>query len=296
MPVATHSITSSGSKYIKEEPFWLRNQKGSSFNNKLLTELCLQEFAVQTGDMIHGNTLRALHFTSTGVGAVTKSEFIHLGHHGTGAAGGFRTSLRKQGQGADTGGDEQHGGTVLAGSNASAASDASRCIHALLGIVMRNQDVVGILGGTGTDGNETAGLKDLVECSTVDNQVLDYRETGTSPRLDGDRRTILKVPHEQLAGGHMVIRTMGTAVNIQGTGTANTFAAVMVKGNRTAALAAFIHCHRIHTLTDQLLIENIEHFQEGSILFDTGNMISLEMSLGLGVLLTPYLKIEFHLA
>ena len=57
--------------------------------------------------MIHGNTLRAFHLTGTGVGAVTKSELVHLGHHRTGAAGRFRTSLRKQGQGADTGRYEQ---------------------------------------------------------------------------------------------------------------------------------------------------------------------------------------------
>ena len=246
--------------------------------------------------MIHGNTLRAFHLTGTGVGAVTKSELVHLGHHRTGAAGRFRTSLRKQGQGADTGRYEQHGGTILTGSNAGTAADAGSSIHALLGIVMRNQDIIGILGGTGTDGNETAGLEDLVKGGTIHHKVLDHRETGTSPRLDRNGRTILEMTHEKLAGRHMVIRTMGTSVNIQGTGTADTFAAVMVKGNRTAALAALVNGDGIHSFADQLLIENIEHFQEGSILFDTGNMIGLEMSFGLGVLLTPYLKIEFHLA
>ena len=94
----------------------------------------------------------------------------------------------------------------------------------------------------------------------------------------------------------MIIRTMGAAVNIQRTGTADTLAAVMIEGNRTAVLAAFIDSDRIHTFPDQLLIENIEHFEERSIFLNTFYMIGFKMSLAFGILLTPYLKIEFHLA
>ena len=246
--------------------------------------------------MIHGNTLRALHLAGTGVGAVTEAEFIHLGNHRTGAAGSLRTALRKKGEGADTGSHEQHGGTVLTGSYASTATDAGSGIHALFCIVMRDQDVVGILGGTGTDRNKTTSLEDLVKGSTVDDQVLDHRETGASPRFNRNRSTVFEMTHEQLAGRHMVVRTMGAAVDIQGAGSADTFTAVMIEGDRTAALAALVDCNRIHAFPDQLLIEDIEHLEEGGILFNTRDMVGFEMSLALGVLLTPYLKIEFHLA
>ena len=94
----------------------------------------------------------------------------------------------------------------------------------------------------------------------------------------------------------MVVRTVCTAVDIQATGAADAFAAVVIEGNGAAALAATLHGHGIATLADQLLVQDIEHFQEGSILFDAGNMVGLEMTRGFGVLLTPYFQIEFHLA
>ena len=94
----------------------------------------------------------------------------------------------------------------------------------------------------------------------------------------------------------MVVRTVGPPVNEQATGTANAFPAVMVERHGTAALAAAFHRHRVAALTDQLFIEDIEHFQERSVLFNAGNMVGLEMTPGLGVLLTPYLQIEFHFA
>ena len=87
---------------------------------------------------------------------------------------------------------------------------------------------------------------------------------------------------------------MSTSVDEQAAGAANTFAAVVVERHRTAALAAALDCHRIHTLTDKLFIEDVQHLQEGGVALYTRNMISLEMTLGLGVFLTPYLEIEFH--
>lgn len=70
--------------------------------------------------------------------------------------------------------------------------------------------------------------------------------------------------------------------------------AVVVERNRTAALAASVNGYWIVTLTDQLLIEDVKHFEERGVLLYSGNMISLKMTLFLGVLLTPYLKIEIH--
>ena len=63
----------------------------------------------------------------------------------------------------------------------------------------------------------------------------------------------------------------------------------MVEGYRAAALAAFFYSYRIITFPDKLLIEDIKHLKERGILFNTRDMISLKMSLGFGVFLTPYL-------
>ena len=100
--------------------------------------------------------------------------------------------------------------------------------------------------------------------------------------------------HKELAGGHVIVRTVSAAVNEQRAGTADTLAAVVVERHRTAALAASVNGYRIVTLTDQLLIEDVKHFEERGVLLYSGNMISLKMTLFLGVLLTPYLKIEIH--
>ena len=161
---------------------------------------------------------------------------------------------------------------------------------------MRDQDVVGILRGTGAHGDEAARLEDLIEGGTVYDEVLDNGETLAAPRLHGDGGAVLEVTHEELAGGHVIVRTVGTAVDIEAAGAADTFAAVVVERHRTATLAAALHRHRVETLADQLLVQDIEHLQEGGVLFDAGNMVGLEMTLGLGVLLTPYFQIEFHLA
>ena len=80
----------------------------------------------------------------------------------------------------------------------------------------------------------------------------------------------------------MVIRTMRAAVDIKGACSADTLAAIVVERNR------------IYSLTDQLLVENVEHFQEGCIRLYIIDMIGLKVSFCLSVTLTPYLNIEIH--
>ena len=259
---------------------------GSPF--RLIREFRFEELAVEPRDVRYGYALRALHLAGAGVGAVSESEFVHLGDHRLDPSLGLGTALGEEGERTHPRGHEQHGGTVLTGSNASTATYAGSSIHALLSLVVRNEDIVGILGGTGTYGNESAGLEDLVKRTPVDHKVLDDREGGASPRLHGDGRSILEMTHEQLAGSDMVIRTVGASVDIEGTRTAYTLAAVMVEGDRTAALATALDRYRVATLADKLLIQNIKHLEERCIFLNTRNMISLEMSFFLGVLLAPY--------
>ena len=259
---------------------------GSPF--RLIREFRFEELAVEPRDVRYGYALRALHLAGAGIGAVSESEFVHLGDHRLDPSLGLGTTLGEESERTHPRGHEQHGRTVLTCCNASSATYAGRSVHALLSLVMRDEDIVGILGGTGADGDESAGLKDLVKRTPVDHKVLDDREGCTSPRLHGDGRAILEMTHEQLAGGNMVIRTVGASVDIEGTGTADTLAAVMVERDRTAALAAALDRYRVATLADKLFIQNIKHLEERCIFLNTRNMISLEMSFFLGVLLAPY--------
>ena len=69
----------------------------------------------------------------------------------------------------------------------------------------------------------------------------------------------------------------------------------MVERHGTAALAASLNGHRIVSFPDKLLIKNVEHLEEGGILLNSRDVVGLEMTLLMGVLLTPYLKIEIHI-
>ena len=228
----------------------------------LIRELGFKEFAVQTRDVRYGNTLRTLHLAGTGVGAVSESEFVHLGDHGLDPFLSLGTTLGKKGEGTDPGCNEQHCRTVLTGGHTGAATYAGGSIHALLGPVMRDEDIVGILGGSCAHGDESTCLKDLIECASVDHEVLDDRESSASPRLYGNGSSVFEMAHEELASGNMVVRTVCTAVDIKRTSSANAFAAVMVEGDRTAALASAFHCDGVTPLADELLVKDIKHLEE----------------------------------
>ena len=221
-----------------------------------------------------GDTLRALQLTGAGVGTVAEAKFVHL---------------RQQGERTDASRNEQHRRAVLTGCNTSTAANTGSCIHTLLSLIVRNKDIVGILGRSGTHGDKTTGLENLVEGGTIHHKVLDYREGGTPPRLYRNGRPVLKVTHKQLTCSNMVIRSVSTTVYIERTCSAYTLSAIVVEGYRTTALAASLYCNRVAAFTNQLLVQNIEHLKERRIFFDTRNMIGLEMSFCLGVLLTPNL-------
>ena len=260
-----------------------------TYSKLSVREFSFEELAVEAGDMGNSYTLRALKLAGAGIGTVAKAQLIHLGHHGLGAALGLRTALGQQSERTHAGSHEQHGRSVLASSHTCTATNASGSIHTLFGLVVRDEDVIGILSRTGTHGNKAAGLQYLVKCRTVNHQILYDGESGTPPGLHRDGGAVLKVTHKQLTGSDMVVRTMGPAVNIQRAGTADTLAAVMVERYGAAALATALDGHRVTALAYKLFIQNIQHFKEGRIFLYTRNMICLEMTFCLGVLLAPNL-------
>ena len=160
---------------------------------------------------------------------------------------------------------------------------------------MRDEDVVGILGAAGADGNESASLQNLIKCAAVHHQVLDHREGLAAPGFHRNGGAILEVTHKQLAGSHVIVRTVGTAIDIQATCTADTFTAIVVERHGTGTLAAALYGNGIVPFANQLLVQDVQHLEERSVLFDSGDVIGLKMTLLLGVLLTPYLQIEFHI-
>ena len=80
---------------------------------------------------------------------------------------------------------------------------------------MRDQNSITILRGSGANRDETSGLENLVERATVNNQILDDRESRAPERLHGNSRPVFEMTHKQLAGSHMIVRTMGATINEQ---------------------------------------------------------------------------------
>ena len=69
----------------------------------LVAEFGSEELTIESSDVGQAGRLRTLGSASTGVGAVTEAEFIHLGHHGFCTLFGLNATLRKESQLADLG-------------------------------------------------------------------------------------------------------------------------------------------------------------------------------------------------
>ena len=142
----------------------------------LVCQFCLDELAVQAGDVGDGFALGTYGLASAGVGAVTKAEFVHLGYHSLGTTGCLYATLGKESELADLRGDEEHSRAVLAGCHAGTTTDAGSAVHSLVSILLGNQDGVGILSLTRADGGVATSLDNLIEGVTVYHTVLDNRE------------------------------------------------------------------------------------------------------------------------
>ena len=151
--------------------------KGQKSSYALVSQLSLEKLAVQAGNIGDRLTLRADSLASTRVGAVAEAQLVHLGHHVLGTLSSLYTALGKQGELANLRADKEHSRTVLTSSDTSTATDARSAVHSLVGSLLGDQDGIGVLSLSGTDGGVATSLDDLVESSTVNHTVLDDGET-----------------------------------------------------------------------------------------------------------------------
>ncbi len=92
----------------------------------------------------------------------------------------------------------------------------------------------------------------------------------------------MEVAHVQLAGGASLSRSMGQAVYDQTTGPADSFPAVVIKGN---GLSSF---------PDELFVHLIEHLQKGHIRTHIRGLNALHFALVPRAALPPYIECEIH--
>ena len=227
--------------------------------------------------MRDGNLLGAFGLAGTRVGAVAEAQFVHLGDHRLGAARTLDTALGQFGERRHAGGDEEHGRTVLARRGAGSAADAGGGVHRLLGVGLRDRNGVGVGHRVRAHRDEASGLQNLVVSRTVHHEVLDDGERRRAPRLDGDRRAVLELAHVDLAGRGALAGTVGLSVDVQRAHAADTLAAVVVEG------------HRLLALVDEIVVQDVEHFEERGVGRNVLHLVALESAFGFSVLLTPYL-------
>ena len=246
-------------------------------------EELLDPLAVEAGDVLAFDLLGAFGFAGVGVGAAAEPEFVHTADHLLDALVGLDLSLGQHGEVSHLGTDEKHGAGVLTGCHAGAAADAFGGIHCHIGETFGDGDGVGVGHTAGGDADVAAGLDNLVESTAVHDEVADDGEGFGTPGFDPDFVAVVELTHVELAGGDAVVVAVGTTVDVESAHAADAFTTVVVEAYGVG-----------YIVVDQLLVEDVEHFEERTLWRYVADLVGLEATLGLGVLLTPYMKGKIH--
>src|ERR1700730_13488415 len=127
---------------------------------------------VHPGDHLELDLFRTNRFALADVG--TSSEFfgVELRNHAKRSLLALGLALRKQSQMSDLRASKQSSGSVGAGRDAGAASDARGRIHGAIGIFLRHGDRVAIGRASGWHADVSAGFDDAIERAAVHDQIL----------------------------------------------------------------------------------------------------------------------------
>lgn len=235
--------------------------------------------AVELRDHVEGNAFGADGLAFTDVCAPAKTFCIHSADHREGAAVFFNLTLGKVVHMGDLGGGKEHRRSVGTGGDAGPATDTCGGVHGGVGGLLGDGNGVGIDRAASTGGDKAAGLNDAVERRTIDDEVFNDGKGFGTPGLDGDGLTVFKVAHMELAGGGFFFGTVWDAVDGKGAHPADAFAAIVIKSEGFLAFG------------DEVLAEEVEHFEEGRILGDFIELIFLEAALIERALLAPYAEL-----
>ncbi len=140
------------------------------------------ELTVHATDVGKLDVFRTFSCTGTGVGAVTETEFVHLGNHCTDATVFLHLTLREVRELVYLRGNEEHSRTVLTCCHTGTATDTACRIHSLVGINLGDREGVGILCTATIEADIAACLLDLVERVTVYHKVFYHRECSRTPQ------------------------------------------------------------------------------------------------------------------
>ena len=233
--------------------------------------------AVELGNVVYADTLRASGFALVKVGAVAETEGVHLAHHGKNALVLFGVALRHQIQVSSLSRGEEHSSAVLAAGYTSTTADAGSGVESGVGCLLTDGRVVSVRSSTGAYVHKTAGGDDGVQSGTVYHQVTQQRESSSAEGLNPNGVAVLELAHVQLAGSYL-LAAMGYTIDGEGAHTANAFAAVVVEVDGLFALVY------------ELFVDDVEHLEEGSFVRDVLRLVGFNATLGLRGLLAPNLE------
>ena len=233
--------------------------------------------AVELGNVVYADTLRASGFALVKVGAVAETEGVHLAHHGKNALVLFGMALGQQIEVSSLGRGEEHGSAVLAAGYASTTADASSGVESGVGCLLADGRVVSVRSSTGANVHKTAGGDDGVQSGTVYHQVTQQRESSSAEGLNPNGVAVLELAHVQLAGSYL-LAAMGNTIDGEGAHTANTFTAVVVEVDGLLALV------------NEFFVYDVKHLKERSFIRNVLSLVGFDAALSLSGLLAPNLE------
>jgi len=125
-------------------------------------------------------------------------------------------------------------------------------------------------------------LDDAVEGGAVDDEVFDERKGLCAPGLEGERVAVLEMPQVELAGGGAVVAAVRDAIDDDRAHAADALPAIGVKGDWLLAAG------------DEVLVDHVEHLQEGHVGGEIAGRVGLEPARGGGVFLPPDFEGQVH--
>ena len=201
--------------------------------------------------------------------------------HFEGAGGAFGLALGEEGEVGDFGTDEEHGAGVWASGHAGATADAGGGFHGDIGVDFADGEAIAVGGGAIASGDEAAGLLDAIEGRAIHDEVADDGEGLGAEGFHVDGGAIGELAHVELAGGGLA-GAVGDAIDGEGAGAADAFAAIVIEGDGFLAFAG------------EVIVDDVEHFEEGSVFGDIASFDIGEGPWGGGIFLAPDFEFEVH--
>ena len=242
----------------------------------------LQVVSIQPRDEVDADLLGTRGHALAVVAAGTEPLRFHHLDHAQHALGALRLALRQEAEVRHLRRHEQHGGRVGAGGDARATSDALCGVHGAIGSTLRDGDGVGLGGAAGAHGDEPTGLDHAIERAAVHHEVFDDGKGPRAPRLCPQLDAIREVAHMELTGRGGLARAVRPAVDHHAAGPADPLTAIVVEGDR------------LLVAPEELLVQEIEHLEEGHVSAHVRELVTPEPSGGGGARLAPDMQREAH--